>query len=403
MITLTLLNPQTRAPQRHWSFTIKPVIRIGRSPDNDIVITDILVSRHHLELHYQIQLEQANRWCVKSRGVNGTFLDGRLVANGPLVNGSILQLGPTGPILKIEIKGAAVVSNLAECNHAGNFPGNLFCTHCGAPLNVQRRIRDYLVLRLLGSGGMGTTFLACKPQVTPGVRPDLKVLKEMNADMVDLPKAQELFEREARVLKGLCHAGIPQFFDYFVEDQRRYLVMELIHGQDLDKLVAQQGIISPSQVISWMLQTCGVLDYLHNQQPAIIHRDLKPSNLLVRSRDKQVAVIDFGAVKEGVNSPDTRIAVEGYSAPEQSVGRSCMQSDIYAVGATMIFLLTGQNPVKLYRDLGQGLRFDVAEIPNLPQALSQVIHKATEPEVADRYQSAIELAQALRGCLQVVG
>jgi serine/threonine protein kinase, bacterial len=400
VITLTLLHSQLRTPQRHWSFTAKPVIRVGRSPDNDIVMADILVSRHHLEILYQINLDKGNRWCLKSRGVNGTFLDGKLVANGVLTHGSVIQLGPTGPILKVEIKGASTTSiNLSSCNHAGNFPGSLFCSNCGQPLNVQRTIRDYLVLRLLGSGGMGTTFLVCNPQTVPGVRPELKVLKEMNAEVKDLPQAQELFEREARVLKSLCHAGVPQFLDYFEEENHRYLVMELIHGQDLDKLVWQQGPVPPAQAVMWMLQVCGVLDYLHNQEPPILHRDLKPSNLLVRSRDKQVVVIDFGTVKDGGNTPDARIAVEGYSAPEQSLGQPTAQSDLYAVGATLIFLLTGKNPNKFYKDHAGHQRFDLHDVPNIPPDLRHVIYKVTEPLVEDRYESAIELAQALKACL----
>jgi serine/threonine-protein kinase len=401
VITLTLLHSQLRTPQRHWSFTAKPVIRIGRAPDNDIVMAVILVSRHHLEIHYQINLESGNHWCAKSRGVNGTFLDGKLMANGVLENGSIIQLGPTGPILKVEIKGAnpAQPTNLGNCTHAGNFPGNLFCTHCGQPLNVQRTIRDYLVLRLLGSGGMGTTFLVCNPQTVPGVRPELKVLKEMNAEMQDVPQAQELFEREARVLKSLCHAGVPQFLDYFVESGRRYLVMELIPGQDLDKMIWQHGPVAPTQAITWMLQACGVLDYLHNQEPPILHRDLKPSNLLVRSRDKQVVLIDFGAVQEGGNAPGTRIAVEGYSAPEQRLGQPTIQSDLYGVGATLIFLLTGKNPNKFSQDSGDGPRFDLSEVPGLSPELRQVIAKVTEPQIHRRYQSAIELAHALKACL----
>jgi serine/threonine protein kinase, bacterial len=148
-----------------------------------------------------------------------------------------------------------------------------------------------------------------------------------------------------------------------------------------------------------MLQACGVLDYLHNQEPPVLHRDLKPSNLLVRSRDKQVVVIDFGAVKEGGNSPGTRIAVEGYSAPEQSLGQPTVQSDLYAIGATLLFLLTGKNPIKFYQDKGEGPRLDLDEIPNLSPALRQVITKVTDPLSRHRYQTAIELAHALKACL----
>lgn len=175
---------------------------------------------------------------------------------------------------------------------------------------MQRTVRNYHILRLLGHGGIGTTYLACEAQTTGRV-PQVRVLKELRANMLDNEKAQELFEREARILQRLDHAGIPRFYDFFVEDGKSYLVMELIHGIDLERWVLRNGKVPIPQAVQWMIQTCGVLDYLHNQDPPVIHRDLKPSNLLVRSRDNQIVLIDFGAVQELGHSPGaTRIAVE---------------------------------------------------------------------------------------------
>jgi serine/threonine-protein kinase len=147
-----------------------------------------------------------------------------------------------------------------------------------------------------------------------------------------------------------------------------------------------------------MLQTCEVLTYLHNQVPPVIHRDLKPSNLLVRTLDNQIVVIDFGAVKEAGSTSGTRISVEGYSAPEQGLGRSQIHSDLYAVGATLIFLLTGQNPFKFYKIGGQGYQLQLPDLPNIPPSLKAVIERATKPQPADRYQTAAELAIALKNC-----
>jgi serine/threonine protein kinase, bacterial len=396
VVTITLLDSRQKKPVQQWQFATKPVIRIGRSPDNQIVLSDILVSRYHLELHCTGE----GNWRLQSQGSNGTFLDGKLSRQGSLANGSIIQLSPTGPILRFEVQTVSPTAVSAEsCTHAGNFPGNLFCVHCRQPLNVLRTIRQYQVLRLLGHGGMGTTFLVSVPAEQPGQMSELRVLKEMNAAMENIPKAQELFEREARILQSQSHPGIPTFFDYFVEHHKKYLVMELIHGQDLDKWVQQKGPITVEQAIAWMLQACEVLSYIHTQTPPVIHRDLKPSNLIVRSKDNQVVVIDFGAVKESGNSPGTRIAVEGYSSPEQTLGNPQIQSDLYAIGATLIFLLTGQSPIKVYRNRGQGYRLQIQEIAAIPDPLKQVIHTATEPRLGDRYQSAAQLAEALKSCL----
>uniref|UniRef100_B8HMI9 Serine/threonine protein kinase with FHA domain protein n=1 Tax=Cyanothece sp. (strain PCC 7425 / ATCC 29141) TaxID=395961 RepID=B8HMI9_CYAP4 len=400
MVTITLLHPRQKTPVKQWHLKAKARIRIGRSPDNDVCLSDILVSRYHLELHYREGTLGQGGWYLQSRGINGTFLNGKLVSQGRLTDNSVLQLGPSGPILKFEFSAELDADTTPDvCTHAGNFPGNLFCIHCGEPLQVLRTIHTYQVLRLLGHGGMGTTFLVCTTPTQVGEQPQLRVLKEINAAMEEVPKAQELFEREARILKSLNHKGIPRFYDYFMEEQKQYLVMELIHGQDLDKWVLQRGVLAAEQAIVWMLQACEVLDYLHQQHPPVIHRDLKPSNLLLRSRDQQIVVIDFGAVKEAGEAPGTRISVEGYSAPEQSLGHPLIQSDLYAIGATLIFLLTGQNPIKFYRNRGQGYRFHLEELPGLPESLKQVIATATAPRPADRYQSAMELAAALKNCL----
>jgi serine/threonine-protein kinase len=295
-------------------------------------------------------------------------------------------------------RGQDLSAPLLSCTHAGNSPANLFCIHCGHPLKVEGTIRQYLVLRTLGKGGMGTTYLACQPGGY-GETPQLLVLKEMNADMAKIAKARELFEREARTLQSLCHPGIPRFFDFFVEGSKKYLAMELIHGQDLEKLVFQTGPLVPARAIEWMIQTCDILDYLHSQDPPIVHRDIKPANLMVRHLDGRVAVLDFGAVKEIGTPQGTRIGAPDYSAPEQSRGQPLIQSDLYALGPTLIFLLTGRSPHSFFQRRGQHYRFNLETIPTIAPDLRAVIDRVTEPKPGDRYQTANELARALAECL----
>lgn len=410
MIILTLLHPQQQAPIEQWEFSDPAKIRIGRALDNDIVLEDALVSRYHVELHNLGETEAQAQWQLLSQGTNGTFVNNQLVSQGVLTNGSLIQLAPKGPMLRFELmlapeavapapsdssSEATVAFPPSGCNHAGNPPDNLFCIHCGQPIRIQGIIHGYQLLRMLGQGGMGITYLVWSPQAKG---PQLQVLKEIKADMAEVPKAKELFLREARILQSLDHPAIPRFFDCFVEQDKTYLAMELIHGQSLDQLVLQTGPIAPRKAIDWMLQTCEVLDYLHHLQPPVIHRDIKPSNLL-RKLDGRVGVIDFGAVKEVGSLPGTRISIEGYSAPEQGLGHPQIQSDFYAVGATLIFLLTGKNPNKFYRDRGQGDRLQVPELP-LAAPLRAVIAQATEPKPGDRYATARDLAAALKSCLQ---
>lgn len=400
VVKLTLLEPQQKKTAQMWSFENQPVIRIGRSAENDIVLNDALVSRRHLELR-KIQNTAGSSWQVVSHGTNGTFLNGVLIHQGEIENNALIQLAHGGPILKFQIEGALeYLATIPQnfCQHEGNSPNNLFCIHCGEPLSIQQTIRHYDVLRTLGQGGMGTTFLAWDRTGRISGHPQLLVLKQMNADMAKVAKAQELFEREAHTLKCLNHPGIPKYYDFFVENGKKYLAMELIHGQDLEKFVYQKGPVIPKEAIAWMIQTCDVLDYLHNQEPPLIHRDIKPANLMARNSNNRIVVLDFGAVKEIGTTPGTRIGAEGYCAPEQERGQPLTQSDLYAIGPTLIFLLSGENPFKFYRQRRNHFRFDVTNVPTITPAVREVIDRVTEPLPRDRYQTAKELALALASC-----
>ena len=414
MVILTLLESQQKTPLRQWCFENSSVIRIGRAADNHVVLSDSLVSRHHLELRQISAVKNDESWQVHSQGTNGTFLNGVLVIQSPLPNNALLQLAQGGPTLQFQVQEVLPEVSAEEekppasnhhpakavysCTHEGNSAKNLFCIHCGQPLSVQQTIRQYQVLRTLGQGGMGTTYLAWDTKGWMTDNPQLLVLKQMNADMAKIAKAQELFEREAYTLKSLNYRGIPKYYDFFVESGKKYLAMELIHGQDLEKRVQGTGPVTPSQAIAWMIQTCDILDYLHSQEPPLIHRDIKPANLMVRNADNQIVVLDFGAVKEIGTAPGTRIGAEGYCAPEQERGQPLIQSDLYAIGPTLIFLLTGENPFKFFRQKGRNFRFDVANSPTITPQLRDLIERVTEPLPRDRYQTAQELATALATC-----
>ena len=244
MVSLTLLELQKQVPLRKWCFESESIIRVGRATDNDVVLTDNLVSRYHLEIRRDTN---RNDWQVLNHGTNGTFLNGVLIHQSPLLDNSLLQLAKGGPVLQFQIQHQIMNQNAniisSNCTHEGNPPENLFCIHCGQPLSVAKTILNYRILRALGKGGMGTTYLAWDGKKTVTSKPQLLVLKQMNADMAKVAKARELFEREANTLKSLHHPGIPKYYDFFVEGGKKYLAMELVHGQDLEKLVYLKGPI----------------------------------------------------------------------------------------------------------------------------------------------------------------
>ncbi len=254
----------------------------------------------------------------------------------------------------------------------------------------------YRIERVLGAGGMSTVYLALDLRFSQVRR--LCAIKEMISHIPD-PRmralAQQSFEREAALLATLSHPAIPKIYDYFVEGERSYLVMEYIPGQDLETLLRRtEGMLPVEEVVNWAVQICDVLHYLHSQQPPIIFRDLKPSNIMVDPYGR-VFLVDFGIAKVfQAGQRGTMIGTEGYSPPEQYRGVADPRTDIYALGATLHHLLTRQDP-----RLEPPFSFHERPIrrvnPAVPEALAQVVMRALEYDPERRFQSALEMKQAL--------
>lgn len=383
-LKIALLDDRGEQIFQEWQFAPPHPVKIGRSPEQEVVIDRPLVSRLHATIVYTKLPQGGGYWQLSNQGTNGTLVNNIPVSQVLLTSGDRLQLAPGGPILKVEL----LATPVNTCTHSGNLPDALFCIHCGQPITIAKTVYHYQILKTLGQGGMGTTYLAWDGR-------KLLVLKEMNADLAQNPKAKELFEREAKILQGLHHPGIPKYFDFFVAGDRKYLAMELIHGIDLERYILTKGTVSISQAIEWMRQLCEILTYIHSAQPPLIHRDVKPANLLVRTTDRQIFLIDFGAVKEIGTAGGTRIGAPDYMAPEQNTGQPRTQSDLYAIGPTLIFLLTGRNPTDFLELTPDGYHFNLSALPQFPPKLQAVIDKVTQRRISDRYQTAAELAQAL--------
>ena len=253
----------------------------------------------------------------------------------------------------------------------------------------------YQITQLLGQGGMGAVYQAWDLRLQ-----GLIVAVKENFD--NSPMAQMQFQTEAAILARLSHPALTRVTDYFIEPSgRQYLVMDFIAGQDLDQLVAQRGRLSESEAIGWITQVLDALVYLHSQTPPIIHRDIKPANIKLRS-DGRAVLVDFGIAKVYDPTQRTqagaRAGTPGYAPLEQyGQGRTDARSDIYALGATLYFLLTAQVPPEA-TDVAAGLRsltrpsaFGVVINP----ALEQTILRAMASEAGQRFQSAREFRNAL--------
>jgi serine/threonine protein kinase len=212
----------------------------------------------------------------------------------------------------------------------------------------------------------------------------------------------KLFEREAQVLQNLSHPRIPRYRDYFSLDLHRGaglcwfgLVQDYIPGTSVQQLLNQGKCFSEAQVRKIATQVLEILIYLHSLNPPVLHRDIKPSNLILTGEDEQIYLVDFGAVQnqapiEGVSF--TIVGTSGYAPLEQFWGRAVPASDLYALGATLIHLLTGVAPAELPQS---NLRIQFADRISLNKNFVKWIEKLTEPALEQRFATACEAVEAL--------
>lgn len=256
----------------------------------------------------------------------------------------------------------------------------------------------YQVLETLGVGGFSSVYKARDMHFPTVTR--LCAIKEMvhvNRD----PKVQRMttksFEREAAILATLDHPAVPDVYDYFSVSDRSYLIIEYIHGRDLEALLGEQSTYFPNEtIIEWTLQLCEVLEYLHHHKPQpIIFRDLKPSNIML-DRHSRIRLIDFNIAKlfhTGLKG--TMIGTEGYSPPEQYRGEASPAGDIYALGATIHHLLTRQDP-RAEPPFSFAERPIHQSNPNINTRLEEIINRCLAYNVGDRYQRVGDLRDDLR-------
>ncbi len=247
------------------------------------------------------------------------------------------------------------------------------------------------VVRQLAFGGLSAIYLAQRNER------EMVVLKEAvvpaNADQAAMEKATELFNREAEFLIKLHHPQIARVLDHFQEDGRNYLLLEYIHGQDLRQLVKQHGPQPEPKVLGWALQVCKIIEYLHGQSPPIVHRDLTPDNMVLGD-DEKVTVIDFGAANEFVGTATgTLVGKQSYISPEQFRCKPTTQSDIYALGATMFFLLTGKDPEPLSCSHPRQAN------PEISCETDELVAGLTAMETADRLASAQAVSRRIEELL----
>lgn len=262
----------------------------------------------------------------------------------------------------------------------------------------------YRIVQELGSGGFGRTYLA-EDLNRYNERCVLKEFAPQSQSNKELHKAQELFQREAGMLYHLQHPQIPRFRELIrlnlEGNDSLLLVQDYVEGLTYSQLLEQGKRFSEAEVTQLLKQLLPVLEYLHFQK--VVHRDISPDNLIQRSSDGKPVLIDFGCVKQVVVTATSRsnrggigtvVGKKGYAPDEQlREGNAYPCSDIYALGVTVLVLLTGKQPADLY-DISRGTWTWQQEV-SLSPTLNSVLPKMLAYLPRDRYQSAQEVLKAL--------
>jgi serine/threonine protein kinase len=253
----------------------------------------------------------------------------------------------------------------------------------------------YRIEAVLGAGGMGTTYKAM----------DLQTSRPVAVKVLHLSRAQEwttleMFVQEAKLLQQLTHPSIPRYVEYFTidspRDQQFVLVQEYIDGETLQHKVEAGWQPSAEEIRHIALQLVDILEYLHGLHPPVVHRDVNPKNIIL-SPENTVYLVDFGAVQEKMRTNDleetTIVGTFGYTPFEQFRGAAVPASDFYALGATLLFLLTGKHPSEI---LTKPRKNRFQDIPLITPRLIRLLNGLLEPVVERRIASAREVRRVLQ-------
>lgn len=247
----------------------------------------------------------------------------------------------------------------------------------------------YQLIEYINRGGMSIVYLAENIRLGNcwAIKEIVKTDDEYNRLYIDA------LIHEANMMKDFDYPAFPRIVDIIEDDYALYLVMDYIEGRTLEEILYEEGPQPEDRVIGWGVQLCDAMSYLHNRPSPIIYRDMKPSNVIMKP-DGSLKIIDFGVAR--VFHPDktndtVALGTKGFAPPEQYVGQTDERSDIYALGATMRYLLTGHNPRSnetvdypaLYAELG------------ISDKMIRILDKCTAINPDDRYQNDGELCKAL--------
>ncbi len=292
-----------------------------------------------------------------------------------------------------------------ECKQPINMAGATHCATCGSRLDAMLRGR-YRILKQLGRGGFGKTFLAVDEDRLQA-RCVIKQFSPQVKGTDAMEKAVRLFEQEAIRLDELGeHPQIPTLLAYFEHDQRLYLVQQFVEGKTLVEELAEAGPFGEPKIREVLTGILPILRFVHEH--SVIHRDITPANIIRRESDNKLVLIDFGVAKvltaHTFGLPGTKIGTEGYAPIEQlRNGKAYPASDLYSLGVTCLYLLTRTKPEDLYDPLRGRWQWREQLAPRnqtISDGVGQILDMMVRDLVSERFQNATDAMRALRPALE---
>src|SRR5579863_666418 len=257
----------------------------------------------------------------------------------------------------------------------------------------------YEIVQLLGQGGMGAVYKARDKDLDRNV-----ALKLIRPELAKNPEILRRFKQELILARQITHKNVIRIFDLGQFGAIKFITMDFVEGQDLRHLLQEKGKFPPDQAAKIMLQICRALEAAHAE--GVIHRDLKPPNIMVDASGR-VYVMDFGIARSahlpGMTETGALIGTPEYMSPEQARGEKLTaQSDIFSLGVIFYELLTGKTPYPadaplgtLWKRLAEKAKPPIEIEPTLPKPLNDIVVKALELDLKDRFASAREMANQL--------
>lgn len=290
-----------------------------------------------------------------------------------------------------------------QCAEPQNSSESETCHSCGYSLRLNGK---YAAIKEIGHGGFGRTFLAIDYSHPDKRRCVIKQLFPDSQNAQSYSKTLELFRQEAQQLKRLGeHPQIPDCFASFEENDQQFIIQEFVDGNNLNQQLTLNGLFTEAQLIKLLKEILPVLDFIH--QKGVIHRDIKPANIICSQADDTLWLVDLGAAKQltgtALAKTGTVIGSAEYTAPEQVRGKATFASDIYSLGVTCIYLLTGVSPFNLF-DTGDS-RWVWRDF--LPKAISSelgcVLDKMIQMSTNKRYSNIQDIQADLESIFLRVG